>query len=46
MDVLVTVSSPNAVWNEDTSGMKCGLMKVRLDHKSPFDLVSCVPSSG
>lgn len=40
LDILVTVSSPNAVRNRDT-GMECGLMKVQLDHKSLFDLVSC-----
>ena len=40
LDVLVEVSSPNAVRNQDISGMECRLMKVRLAHKSLFDLVS------
>ena len=42
LDVLVGVSSPNAVRNQDISGMKCGLMKVQLAHKSLFDLVSYI----
>lgn len=40
LDVLVGVSSPNAVWNSDISGPKCGLMNVKLHHTSLFDLVS------
>ena len=44
LDHIVGISSPNSVRNGDTAdGMNCGLVKIRLTHKSIVELVNCSP---